>query len=408
MKNNRLTIGIISHLVRDYNLGCAALAISNIALMDSVFKENNVDVRYVVILPEPKEKMNLSAFTSLDGLTVNPYTYATYPRLKRILLSPWLISKSKAVDECDYIIDLCGGDGYTDNYGLIRLMAESVPVYLSKAKNIPICFAPQTIGPFNTRIGQIIAKHTLNKLVRVFVRDFSSFECCKQQLNLSAVVSQVIDVAFALPYKKRYKTNNKIAIGINVSGLLYNGGYNHHNYFSLSFSYKEFIDKLIKILTTDTRYEVHLIAHVISDTVDIDDDYRVCEKLANENAGIILAPKFISPIEAKNYISGMDIFSGARMHSTIGAISSGVPVIPIAYSRKFNGLYHTLEYPYLIDAKAKISCEDAIEMFMNYLEHREELVASISKAQEIYTAGLRKYKEDLKDLFHLKKSGTEN
>ena len=151
-----------------------------------------------------------------------------------------------------------------------------------------------------------------------------------------------------------------------------------------------------------------MIAHVISDTVDIDDDYRVCEKLANENAGIILAPKFISPIEAKNYISGMDIFSGARMHSTIGAISSGVPVIPIAYSRKFNGLYHTLEYPYLIDAKAKISCEDAIEMFMNYLEHREELVASISKAQEIYTAGLRKYKEDLKDLFHLKKSGTEN
>ena len=81
-------------------------------------------------------------------------------------------------------------------------MAESVPVYLSKAKKIPICFAPQTIGPFNTRIGQIIAKHTLNKLVRVFVRDSSSFECCKQQLNLSTEVSQVIDVAFALPYRK--------------------------------------------------------------------------------------------------------------------------------------------------------------------------------------------------------------
>ena len=408
MKTHRLKIGIISHLVRDYNLGCAALAISNISLMDSVFESNNVDVEYVVILPDPKENIDLSAFTSLKGITDNPYTYETYPRLKKILQKPWLISSSKAVVGCDYIIDLCGGDGYTDNYGLIRLIAESVPVYLANAKKVPICFAPQTIGPFSTKIGKIIAKHTLNQLTRVFVRDTSSFDCCKQQMNLRTEISQVIDVAFALPYKKSYKTTNKIVVGINVSGLLYNGGYNRQNYFSLSFSYKEFIDKIIKVLIADAHYEVHLIAHVISDSVDIDDDYRVCKKLADENTNLILAPKFTSPIEAKNYISGMDIFSGARMHSTIGAISSGVPVIPIAYSRKFNGLYRTLEYPYVIDAKANISCDDAVGMFMNYLERREELVASISNAKEIYTAGLQKYKEELISLFHLNENDTEN
>ena len=31
----------------------------------------------------------------------------------------------------------------------------------------------------------------------------------------------------------------------------------------------------------------------------------------------VLAPDFKNPIEAKSYISNMDVFIGARMHSTI-------------------------------------------------------------------------------------------
>jgi polysaccharide pyruvyl transferase WcaK-like protein len=38
------------------------------------------------------------------------------------------------------------------------------------------------------------------------------------------------------------------------------------------------------------------------------------------------------------------------MHACIAAFSSGVPVYPIAYSRKFNGLFvETLEYSYMGD-----------------------------------------------------------
>ena len=90
----------------------------------------------------------------------------------------------------------------------------------------------------------------------------------------------------------------------------------------------------------------------------------------------------------------MDIFSGARMHSTIGAISSGVPVIPVAYSRKFNGLYNTLEYPYLIDAKADITCEEAIKQFCNYINEREQMMEAVERAKTIYCKGLEKYKAE--------------
>ena len=400
MKKNKLRIGIISHLVHDYNLGCSALAISNIALMDEVFKKYNAEIEYVVILPQRKESMDITAFTSLEGITNNRYTFATYPRLKTILKKPWMIKKSKAMEGCDYVIDLCGGDGYTDNYGMIRLFAESVPVHMANSKKIPILFAPQTIGPFNTKLGKKVAYHTLKKLQHLFVRDTSSYECCKQ-LKLNNITSQVIDVAFALPFEKQNIFSDKVKVGINVSGLLYNGGYNRDNYFRLSFSYKEFIDKLLTLLSADERYEVHLIPHVNSDEVEIDDDYRVCQKIAQENPKLILAPKFNSPVDAKCYISGMDIFSGARMHSTIGAISSGVPVIPVAYSRKFNGLYSTLEYPYLIDAKADISCEEAIKQFCTYLNERQQMLNAVQRAKTIYCKGLEKYKGELAQCFDL-------
>lgn len=40
------------------------------------------------------------------------------------------------------------------------------------------------------------------------------------------------------------------------------------------------------------------------------------------------------------------------MHSTIAAFSSGVPIVPMAYSRKFNGLFiDTLDYNHLVDLK---------------------------------------------------------
>ena len=74
----------------------------------------------------------------------------------------------------------------------------------------------------------------------------------------------------------------------------------------------------------------------------------------------------------------MDFFMGARMHSTIAAFSSEVPVFPMAYSRKFNGLFtDTLQYPYMADMK---------------MQSNAEILANIKKCYE--------QKEKLKEIEH--------
>jgi len=94
----------------------------------------------------------------------------------------------------------------------------------------------------------------------------------------------------------------------------------------------------------------------------------------------------------------MDLFIGARMHSTIAAFSSGVPVIPIAYSRKFNGLYDTLQYPYYIDAKSNITEENAITAILTFMSERDKMSFLIEKGKKKYTDGINQYMEYLQGI----------
>lgn len=387
----KLTVGLVSHLFQDYNLGCVALSIANVKLLDETFAKMGVKAHYVVLITESFPEAPLEQFTD------NSYEYRYYPRLRQTLKAPWKLFKTKIFDDCDLIINLCGGDGYTDIYGFVRLVAESQVAYVAAKKGKRVIYAPQTIGPFNKAISRKVAKATLGKVAKVFVRDTASYECC-QALGLSKHTDQVIDVAFALPYSPAQKKTEKLQLGLNVSGLLYHGGYNQDNYFNLSIDYKAFIRQLLERLCQMEEIEVHLIPHVNSDENAIDDDYRVCQQLKEEFPQVVLAPRFTSPIDAKSYISGMDVFSGARMHSTIGAFSSGVPVIPVAYSRKFNGLYDTLDYPYYIDAKSEITVEQALEQFFTLLGKKDEMKARMNRGIQIYSDGLKTYQDFLEQI----------
>ena len=70
------------------------------------------------------------------------------------------------------------------------------------------------------------------------------------------------------------------------------------------------------------------------------------------------------------------------MHATIAAFSSGVPVVPMAYSRKFNGLYvDTLHYDSLVDMK-KESTNEIMDIIKKAFINRYELSTIIQDRQK--------------------------
>lgn len=386
----RINIGLLSHYFNDNNLGCVALSICNLQLIEKAAKEEDITVNFIIYVNEKQPHLKLDYVES-------PYEYRVYSSSKQSLKHPWKLLTTDIFNDCDIAFNLCAGDGFTDIYGFGRVLSESYMTVLAHNKGVKMILAPQTIGPFNKTINRKIATSVLKKCNTIFTRDERSTLFCKELGFITPTVQEVIDVAFALPYKAIQQEHDAENIGINVSGLLYQGGYNHDNYFNLSFSYKDYTKLLIDRLIENGK-RVHLIAHVVTQDGSIEDDYQICESLAASNEKIILMPRSESPIEVKNYIAGMDAFIGARMHSTIGAFSSGVPVVPVAYSRKFNGLFDTLNYPYYIDAKGAYSVESAVSKTIEYINNKDVLKQKVIDGANIYNERIDLYIDNVKRL----------
>jgi colanic acid/amylovoran biosynthesis protein len=87
------------------------------------------------------------------------------------------------------------------------------------------------------------------------------------------------------------------------------------------------------------------------------------------------------------------------MHACIAAFSSGVPVAPVAYSRKFSGLFGgVLGYPHMVPVKG-MSTDAALGFLRDCLERREALKADIVRGQAVVADALAAYDAVLRDVF---------
>lgn len=383
-QDSELTVGLLSHYFTDDNLGCVALSISNLQLLDEAAKRAGVRIRYRILVNEKYVPTELS-FTS------NPYSYRVFPSSRKCIRNPLSLLRCGVLDDCDLAININAGDGFTDLYGFGRVLSESYMSSFAQHLGIPVIMAPQTVGPFSGRLSKQIGARVLTRSQSVFVRDNDSYLLVKS-LAPKVKVHEMIDVAFALPFQRPVPISGPgKRIGVNVSGLLYRGGYDGKNYFGLAFDYKEFCERLIDQLLANGE-RVVLVPHVLSSNSAIEDDYSASIELLKGRKELELAPRFPGPMEAKSFISGLDAFSGARMHSTIASFSSGVPVVPIGYSKKVSGLFGSLGYKYFLDARDRHwSAVGAANQVAEWLQDSEALRQDVARGRAEAASKLNAY-----------------
>lgn len=386
----RLVIGLLSHYLEDPNLGCVALSISNMRLMDQVAKDEGIDLEYRLLLNE-------NSLPAKPRFSSTPYEYRTFNSSKSTLRHPIKYVRSDAFRDCDLVVNINAGDGFTDLYSFGRMLAESYMMLLAQSKGVPTLMAPQTIGPFQKWASRRIAARVMSKCIAVFSRDGLSTDLATT-LSKSDNVIEVIDVAFALPFQREAaeRSTRKLNVGVNVSGLLFRGGYDRDNYFNLAVDYRLFILSLVARLQKEGHL-VHLVSHVFGQPGSIEDDYSASEEVAELFPEVVLAPRFEDPVSAKNYIASLDFFTGARMHATIAAHSSGTPVVPIGYSKKLNGLYDTLKYPFYIDIRdTKWSVESATDQVIEWISEIHLIQDALRTGSEIFRTRLDAYCTELR------------
>lgn len=374
MQNKKIII-LANTAVNNGNRGCLALSYSAIYLIDNICKSNGIE--YELYLTDSNLLRKAEKAIKTNNQTIH-FKTCSYPigfsakslftylyRFKETIHSMRVFKRS------DVIFDIGHGDSFADIYGGGRFNMVDKIHKTARFFRKPYILLPQTIGPFDNKKIKKEADKTISRAFSVMARDKISYDYVVN--NTSQVnVKEYIDVAFFLPYTKSQFDSKYINVGINVSALLWNGGYNKNNQFELKTDYKELIKEIISYFIGKSKVKLHLVSHVVNHVRNIENDYAIAFDLKKElpDDRVVLAPLFLTPIDAKDYISGLDFFMGSRMHATIAAFSSGVPVVPIAYSRKFNGLFiDTLQYKYMADLKQD-SCEQVLNMIKSVFEHR--------------------------------------
>lgn len=379
-----MKIGLLGVSFLSGNLGCQALSYSCLEILNIIAKEKQTTFDVFVMLSFPtkkwlKSRMNKEVYKK-PSLPKGQYSNLNVDILFYRQKENKILFFGN-VKKLNYVIDLTAGDSFTDIYGKERFFEGTSMKNYVISKNIPLILGSQTIGPFRDKNIQSIASETISKCYAVYARDKKSYD---YTMEISEVEPRLTtDVAFFLPYSNKTINKTKIRVGVNVSGLLWNGGYTKDNQFGLKFDYQKYCRMILSELSKNDDYEVHLIIHVYSANMSVlDNDLIPMEILKKEFPNVFVSPVFQTPMEAKSYISTMDIFTGARMHSTIAAFSAAVPVIPFSYSRKFEGLFGSLDYTYLVKG-CSFSLDYAVECTLAWIEKRYELKNNMTNGMRI-------------------------
>lgn len=378
-----LKIGLLWHSAKSGNLGVGALTIANMAIARKVAEALGLTPVFTIIGVADKGRAY-----------VRPNEARLYEVNSRRLADPRETLAVIGAQDC--ILDIGAGDSFADIYGFKRFLFMWVSKAMALARGVPLVLSPQTIGPFTREPYRRMARWAMERADCVVARDHTSFEVLTK-LARGARAVQSVDVAFALPFADRSaeRGGERLRVGVNVSGLLLQEAESGRNRFGLEVNYAALMRRFVGAMAARKDVEVHLISHATSLQDSGDDDGQAADRFAAEFPGTIRVPDFAGPCEAKSYISSLDYLVAGRMHACIAAFSSGTPMVPVAYSRKFSGLFGTLGYDFLLPVKG-MGTDEAVDFLVERLDRRQEMQAAIAQGMEKIEALLDAYRDELR------------
>lgn len=365
-------IGFLGIQCDTANLGLAALAYAAVDIMAEAVPGPAEFVMFSVNSPDALERM-----TTHLGL-VDKRVRAVPFRHKRPAA---MIRSIREIAACNVVLDFTGGDSFSDIYGSRRLLRKLLHKQFVLWTGTPLVLAPQTYGPLESRLLRPWFRHVVKHAAEVFTRDAPSVEFLGKLSGREVHLST--DVAVALGWTSPVASpeqDGPLRVGLNVSGLLWAGGYTGDNQFGLATDYRDYCDRLVGQLLDD-GHQVDLVPHVLMRPWEdpTEDDVSAAEELRSLHPGATLAPRFQSPVEAKSHIAGLDVLVGSRMHATIAALTAGIPTVPAAYSRKFEGFFGSLGYPVVVDLVSSTT-DEALEETLRHIRDHAHLRGLAMKA----------------------------
>src|SRR5690606_34902747 len=283
----------------------------------------------------------------------------------------WLKDQIASVDA----VLAVGGDNYSLDYGLPSFFMGMDQLAMDMGK--PVYLWGASVGPFEREphFVPVIREH-LARMDQILVRESISYNYLTETLALSNV-RRMADPAFRLEKQEvdcsRFRPDDpgNGVIGINVSPLI-------ERYKDAGQDLIAEVVSFIRHVATKGKFGVLLVPHVMpwGQVKNNDADYMArilsaCDDLVSR---ITMIPRTFNASQIKAIISRLRFFIGARTHSTIAALSAGVPTISIAYSVKARGINRDIfGEEWMVIPTARLSKESLLIALDQLVEREKEL-----------------------------------
>jgi colanic acid/amylovoran biosynthesis protein len=333
--------------------------------VEFVVFDNGLGRRDQTLVAPDGNEIRLIRFGARGGKRYNRSENLATMRLAARLgpLGAWLNEAIRLIDSCAAVLDISGGDSFSDIYGRARFDLIHRPKAIAINRRKPLILLPQTYGPYTAPAVRDLAVSVVCKSNMAWARDTHSFEILKGLLGdkFNPYIHRCgVDMAFSLlPSPAGHllsatlndwltnKSPDFPLVGFNVSGLIYNdlSGAVKKKY-GFKADYRQSVIGFLKKLMDETAARVVLISHVMDQPGHFESDLSACKDVATQlgeqyTSRLIVAPATLDQSQVKWLIAQMEWFCGTRMHSTIAGLSSGVPTATISYSDKAKGVFET-------------------------------------------------------------------
>jgi colanic acid/amylovoran biosynthesis protein len=231
----------------------------------------------------------------------------------------------------------------------------------------------------------------------VFTRDRSGVEYIQDLLggnNINGKVRFIPDVAFVLDPREpenidvgaidQVRTEDSVVVGLNISALLFNGGYSRENMFGLKIDYRELIYSVVDSLMKHKNVLVLLVPHVFTPHRTVEDDPGACQEMYDELEQKYPGRMFLTRgryehNDIKHIIGLCDFFVGSRMHACIAALSQSIPTVGIAYSKKFYGVFESIGVESSVADACRCNKDELLSVVETAFKKREQTRVHLNK-----------------------------
>ncbi|WP_380165818.1 polysaccharide pyruvyl transferase family protein [Jannaschia sp. R86511] len=296
---------------------------------------------------------------------------------------------TRAVMGSDLVLDVSGGDSFSDIYGMHRFRTVCAPKRFALRAGRPLVLLPQTYGPFASRQAEDEARSLVRDAEQAWARDADSHAVLLDLLGQDADPERHrlgVDLAMMLPASPSTGLPGALSelmdrrpVGVNVSGLLWNSP----EPFGLRADYRETVRRVVTELVGQ-EHEVVLVPHVLGRRPGGEADNLAADALHSllpDAVGRRVVPLawLEDAGQAKAVVSRCSFFVGTRMHSTIAALSTGTACCAIAYSSKYQGVFAGLGVAEAsLDARV-LSTDELVASVLATKERAEQLRATLAR-----------------------------